>query len=54
MKQWVHNQDPELFKSFYRMGIESFSLLADLVGPQIRRQNTNFRTALSAEPQSKL
>jgi hypothetical protein len=43
------NQDPELFKSFYRMWIESFSLLVDLVGPQIRRQDTNFRTAVSAE-----
>jgi hypothetical protein len=31
------------------MSIESFSLLMDLVGPQIRRQDTNFRTALSAE-----
>jgi hypothetical protein len=43
------NQDPDLFKSFYRMSIESFSLLVDLVGPQIRRQDTNFRTAVSAE-----
>jgi hypothetical protein len=36
-------QDPNLFKSFYRMSVESFSLLVDLVGPQIRRQDTNFR-----------
>jgi hypothetical protein len=43
------NQDPELFKSFYRMNIESFSLLVDLVGPQVRRKDTNFRTAVSAE-----
>jgi hypothetical protein len=40
---------PDLFKSFYRMSIGSFSLLVDLVGPQIRRQDTNFRTAVSAE-----
>jgi hypothetical protein len=43
------NQDPELFKSFYRMSIERFSLLVDLVGPQIRRQDTNVRIAVSAE-----
>jgi hypothetical protein len=48
------NQDPELFKPFYRMSIEKFSLLVYLVGPQIRRQDTNFRTAVSAEPQAKL
>jgi hypothetical protein len=43
------NQDPELFKSFYGMSIENFSLLVDLVGPQVRRKDTNFRTAVSAE-----
>jgi hypothetical protein len=42
------NQDPELFKSFYRMSIESCSLLVELVGPQIRRQDTHSRTAVSA------
>jgi hypothetical protein len=42
-------QDPELFKSFYRISIESFSLLVDHVGPEIRRKYTNFRTAVSAE-----
>lgn len=29
------NQDPELFKSFYHVSTESFSLLVDLVGPQV-------------------
>jgi hypothetical protein len=43
------NQDPELFKTFYRMSNESFSLFVDLVGPEIRRKDINFRTALSAE-----
>jgi hypothetical protein len=42
-------EDPELFNSFYRMSIESVSLIVDFVGPQIRRQNTHFRTAVSAE-----
>jgi hypothetical protein len=43
------NQDPELFKSFYRMSIESFSLLVDIIEPQVRKKDTNFRTAVSAE-----
>jgi hypothetical protein len=34
------------------MSIESFSLLVDIVGPKIRRQDTNFYTAVSAEPQA--
>jgi hypothetical protein len=43
------NQDPELFQLFYRISTENFFLLVDLVGPQIRRKDTNFRTAVSAE-----
>jgi hypothetical protein len=43
------NQDPELFKSFHRMNIENFSLFMDLVGPQVRRKDTTFRTAVPAE-----
>jgi hypothetical protein len=43
------NQDPELFKSFYRISIEIFSLLVDLVGPQVQRKDLNFLTAVSAE-----
>jgi hypothetical protein len=43
------NQEPELLKSLYRMSIESISLLKDLVGPQVRRKDTNFRTDVSAE-----
>jgi hypothetical protein len=43
------NQDPELFKSIYRGSIESSSLLVDIVGPEIRRIDINFRTAVSAE-----
>jgi hypothetical protein len=42
------NQNPELFKLFYRMSIESFSLLVDFVGPEIRRKDTNFHIAVSA------
>jgi hypothetical protein len=43
------NQDLELFASFYRTSIESLSLLVDLVGTQIRRKDTNFRTAVSTQ-----
>jgi hypothetical protein len=32
------NQDPESFKSFYRMSTESFSLLMDLVGPKFEEK----------------
>jgi hypothetical protein len=42
------NQDPELFNSYYRMSTGSFSLLVDLVRPEIRRKDTNFHTAVSA------
>jgi hypothetical protein len=31
------NQDPELFKSFYLINTESFSLLMDLVEPQVKK-----------------
>jgi hypothetical protein len=40
------NQDPELFKSFYRMSIDFF-LLMEFVEPEIRRKDTNFHTAAS-------
>jgi hypothetical protein len=43
------HQDAELFKSFYRMSIESFSSLVDLVRPQVRRKDIHFCTALLAE-----
>jgi hypothetical protein len=43
------HQDPKLFKLFYRLSTESFSLLVVFVGPAIRRKETNFRTAMSAE-----
>jgi hypothetical protein len=43
------NQDPELLKSFYRMSTERFPLAVDFVGPEIRRKDTNFLTAVSAE-----
>jgi hypothetical protein len=43
------NQDSELFKSFYRMSIDSFSLLANFIGPQVRKNDTSFRTAMSAQ-----
>jgi hypothetical protein len=39
------NQDPELFKSFYRMSIGIFSLLVDFVGPKTRRYKFSYSYA---------
>jgi len=43
------NQDPELFKSFCKMSTACSSLLAELTGPQERRKDTKFRTAVLGE-----
>jgi hypothetical protein len=43
------NQDPELFKLFYRKNIESISLLVDLVVLQVRKNDTDFCTAVFVE-----
>jgi hypothetical protein len=43
------NQDPELFKSFYRTSIESFSILVELTGPAVQRKDINFHKAVTAE-----
>jgi hypothetical protein len=36
------NQDPEMFKSFYGISIESFHLLVDFEGPQVPKNIKNF------------
>jgi hypothetical protein len=43
------DQDPELFKSFYLIITESFSLVVDLAGSEVRKEDTYFHTAVSAE-----
>jgi hypothetical protein len=43
------NQFTGLFKPFYLMSTETFSSLMYLVGPQVGKKDTNFRTAVSAD-----
>jgi hypothetical protein len=40
------------YHNFYRMGIESFKLLVQIVGPDIRKKDTNFRKAVIVEDAS--
>jgi len=37
------------FMGFFRMNIEQFYRLSQLVGEEIRKQNTNYRRAISPE-----
>jgi hypothetical protein len=40
-------EDEEIFHGFFRMNIEQFYRLSQLAGEEIRKQNTNYRTAIS-------
>ena len=42
-------EDEEKFHGFLRMSIEQFYLLSQLVGEEIRKQNTNHRRAIKPE-----
>ena len=42
-------EDEEKFHGFFRMNIEQFYHLSQLVGEEIRKQNTNYRRAISPE-----
>ena len=42
-------EDEEKFLGFFRMNIEQFYRLSHLVGEEIRKQNTNYRRAISPE-----
>jgi hypothetical protein len=42
-------EDEEKFHDFFRMNIEQFYHLSQLVGEEIRKQNTKYRTAISPE-----
>jgi hypothetical protein len=44
--------DPDRFKSFYRMEKSTFEELVRLVGPDIQKKDTNFRRAVC--PQERL
>jgi len=37
------------FYGYFRMNIEQFYLLSQLVGQEIRKQNTNYKRAISPE-----
>jgi hypothetical protein len=42
-------EDEEKFHGFFRMNIEQFYRRSQLVGEEIRKQNTNYRRAISPE-----
>ena len=42
-------EDEEKFHGFFRMNIEQLYRLSQLVGEEIRKQNTNYRRAISPE-----
>lgn len=41
--------NPRKFYDYYRMDIEKYENLVNLLRPQIQKQNTNFRCSISAE-----
>jgi len=42
-------EDEEKFHGFFRMNIEQFYRLSQVMGEEIRKQNTNCRRAISTE-----
>jgi hypothetical protein len=42
-------EDEEKFHGLFRMNIEQFYCLSQLVGEEIRKQNTNYRRAITPE-----
>jgi hypothetical protein len=42
-------EDDETFHGFFRMNLEQFYCLSQLVGGEIRKQNTNYGRAISPE-----
>ena len=42
-------EDGKKFHGFFRMNIEQLYRLSQLVGEEIRKQNTNYRRAISPE-----
>jgi hypothetical protein len=43
------DQDLVKFYNFYRKNIEYFKLLVQIVGPEIRKKDTNFQKAMTVE-----
>jgi hypothetical protein len=46
---WDLLEDEEKFHGFFRMNIEQFYHLPQLVAEEIRKQNTNYRRAITPE-----
>jgi hypothetical protein len=46
---WIMLEDEEKFHGFFRMNIEQFYRLSQLVAEGIRKQNTNYRRAITPE-----
>lgn len=44
-----HLDDAKKFYNFFRMGPDLFFLLSNILGERIRKQNTNYRAAISPE-----
>ena len=42
-------EDEDKFNGFFRMNIEQFYRLSQLVGEEIQKQNTNYRRAITPE-----
>jgi hypothetical protein len=42
-------EDEEKFHGFLRMNIQQFYRLSQMVGEEMRKQNTNYRRAISSE-----
>ena len=40
---------PEKFYNFFRMTNENFKMLVELIGPSIKKNNTNYRRAIESE-----
>ena len=41
--------NPEKFYDFFRMTTEQYKMLVELIGPSIKKQNTNYRLAIRPE-----
>ena len=44
----MYVEDSESFKQYFRMDRNTFSALLQEIAPLVEKQNTNYRTAISA------
>jgi hypothetical protein len=43
------DQDPVKFRNLYRVNVESFKVLLQILGPEISEKDTNFRKYVTVE-----